>query len=60
MTYRFDHPVTAEYQVGSAVAIRRRDQRLESTLAGRLPGAAIEEDDSPAVLVVLNAAALEQ
>jgi len=60
VAYRFDHPVTAEYQVGSAVAIRRRDQRQESALADRLPGTAIKENDSPAVVVVLHAAALEQ
>jgi hypothetical protein len=60
VTYRFDHPVTAEYQVGSAVAICRRDQPLESAFARRLPPSTIKEDDSPTVVVVLHAAALEQ
>lgn len=60
VTHCPDHAVIAQHEVGTTVAPCFPDQLVESTPAGSLPGAAVKEHDTSAMVIVLDTAALQQ
>lgn len=60
MTHCPDHAIAAQHEVGTTVASCFPKHAAEPSLAGSCPGAAVKEHDTSAVMIVLDAAALQQ